>query len=71
VSAAEQNQLPQLLDSKSLQAELGVTRAAAEAIMRRLPVVQIEDLRKVYVRRSDVAVYLEARTFGKDQVVAA
>jgi hypothetical protein len=53
-----------------LQAELGVTRAAAEAIMRRLPTVQIEDLRKVYVRRSDVAMYLEARTFAKDQVPA-
>ncbi len=60
--------LPELLDAKALQAELGVTRAAAEAIMRRLPVVQIENLRKVYVRRSDVAAYLESRTFTKDQV---
>ena len=60
--------LPELLDAKALQAELGVTRAAAEALMRRLPVVQIEGLRKVYVRRSDVASYLEARTFAKDQV---
>ena len=41
--------LPELLDAKALRAELGVTRAAAEAIMRRLPVVQIEGLRKVYV----------------------
>jgi hypothetical protein len=62
--------LPELLDAKRLQAELGVTRAAAEAIMRRLPVVQIEDLRKVYVRRSDVVAYLEARTFRNDQVPA-
>jgi hypothetical protein len=60
--------LPQLLDAKALRAELGVTRAAAEAIMRRLPVVQIEGLRKVYVRRPDVAAYLEARTFDKDRV---
>jgi hypothetical protein len=60
--------LPELLDAKALQAELGVTRAAAEALMRWLPVVQIEGLRKVYVRRSDVAGYLEARTFAKDQV---
>jgi hypothetical protein len=60
--------LPELLDAKGLQAELGVTRAAAEAIMRRLPVVQIEGLRKVYVRRSDVAAYLEARTFANDRV---
>jgi hypothetical protein len=48
-----------------------VTRAAAEAIMRRLPVVQIEGLRKVYVRRSDVAAYLEARTFAKDEVAVS
>ncbi|MBA3380513.1 MAG: hypothetical protein H0T97_01415 [Actinobacteria bacterium] len=60
--------LPELLDAKKLQAELAVTRAAAEAIMRRLPVVQIEELRKVYVRRSDVVEYLEARTFSKQEV---
>ena len=60
--------LPELLDAKALQTELGVTRAAAEAIMRRLPVVQIEDLRKTYVRRSDVHAYLDARTFTNEQV---
>ncbi|MGH3079401.1 MAG: hypothetical protein ACRDPZ_14625 [Gaiellaceae bacterium] len=59
---------PELLDAKALQAELGITRAAAEAIMRRLPTVQIEGLRKVYVRRADVAAYLEARTFSKHDV---
>jgi hypothetical protein len=62
--------LPELLDAKALQAELGVTRAAAEAIMRRLPVVVVEDLRKTYVKRADVAAYLEARTFQKHQVPA-
>jgi len=60
--------LPELLDSKALQAELGVTRAAAEALMRRLPVVQIEGLRKSYVRRGDVSAYLTRRTFAKDEV---
>jgi hypothetical protein len=30
----------------------------------------LEGLRKTYVRRSDVAAYLEARTFLKDAVVA-
>jgi hypothetical protein len=60
--------LPELLDCKALQAELGVTRAAAEAIMRRLPIVAVEGLRKVYVRRSDVAAYLEARTFYKHEI---
>lgn len=33
--------------------------------MRRLPTVQIEGLRKTYVRRDDVARYLEQRTFAK------
>ncbi len=60
--------LPELLDAKALQAELGVTRAAAEAVMRRLRIVQFEGLRKTYVRRGDVAAYLEARTFDKDEV---
>jgi hypothetical protein len=60
--------LPQLLDAKALQAELGVTRAAAEAIMRQLPAVRIEGLRKVYVRRSDVAKLIAERTFDKSQV---
>ena len=62
--------LPELLDAKHLAAELGVTRAAAEAIMRRLPVVSIEGLRKTYVRREDVRRYLEERTFDKDEVPA-
>ena len=64
------DRLPELLDAKALRAELGVTRAAAEALMRRLPIVEIEGLRKVYVRREDVRRYLDARTFAKDQVPA-
>lgn len=60
--------LPELLDAKALRLELGVSRAAAEAIMRRLPVVEIEGLRKVYVRRVDVVRYLAQRTFAKDEV---
>jgi hypothetical protein len=54
--------LPQLLDVKALRAELGVSRAAAEAIMRQLPTVQLPGLRKVYVRRPDVARLLEEST---------
>lgn len=60
--------LPELLDAKALRAELGVTRAAAEALMRSLPTVQFEGLRKVYCRRADVEALIEARTFGKDHV---
>ncbi len=62
--------LPELLDCKALRVELGVTRAAAEAIMRAVPTVVIDDLRKTYVRRDDVRRYLDARTFAKDQVPA-
>jgi len=62
--------LPELLDAKALQRELGVTRAAAEAIMRAVPVVSIPGLRKTYCRRVDVARLLEERTFAKDQVPA-
>jgi hypothetical protein len=61
--------LPELLYARRLAAELSVTRAAAEALMRRLPVVSIEGLRKTYVKRADVAAYLESRTFQKDQVI--
>jgi hypothetical protein len=60
--------LPELLDCKRLMAETGLKRAAAEKLMRNLPVVTIEGLRKVYIRRSDVARYLEARTFEKHEV---
>ncbi len=64
------DRLPQLLDAKGLQAELGVTRAAAEAVMRHLPIVQFAELRKVYVRRVDVERYLEDCTRQKDEVAA-
>ena len=60
--------LPELLDAKALQLELGVTRAAAEAIMRQLPTVQFEGLRKTYCRRDDLVRLVEARTFTKDRV---
>jgi len=62
--------LPELLDAKGLRAELGVTRAVAEKLMRQLPVVTFPEIRKVYVRRADVQRYLEARTFAKDEVPA-
>ena len=61
-------ELPELLDCKALRVELGISRASAEALMRRLPVIQIEGLRKTFVKRADVAAYLEARTFAKEEV---
>jgi hypothetical protein len=60
--------LPQLLDAKGLQAELGVTRAAAERIIEALPIVKLPGLRKTYVRRPDVERLLEQHTFAKDEV---
>ena len=62
------DRLPELLDCRALRAELGVSRAAAEAIMRQLTVVQIEGLRKTFVRRDDVRSYLDRRTFANDEV---
>jgi hypothetical protein len=62
--------LPQLLDCKALQVELGVSRAAAEKIIEALPIVRLPGLRKVYVRRPDVEALLEEHTFSKDQVPA-
>jgi hypothetical protein len=60
--------LPALLDAKRLRDELGVTRAAAEAIMRQVPAVVIPGLRKSYCRRSDVEALLERHTFSKSEV---
>jgi hypothetical protein len=62
--------LPELLDARRLAAELGVTRAAAERVMRALPVVTFPELRKTYVKRSDVARLIEERTFMKDELPA-
>jgi hypothetical protein len=62
--------LPELLDAKRLQRELGVTRAVAEKLMRQLPVVQFSGIRKVFVRRSDVERLIAERTFSKEQVPA-
>jgi hypothetical protein len=45
-------------------------RTRARRPLRFLPVVVFEDDRKVFVRRSDVLVLIEARTFLKDQVAA-
>lgn len=62
--------LPQLLDEKRLVAELGISRAAAGAIMRQLDIVVVPGLRKVFVKRADVEALLERCTVAKDQVQA-
>lgn len=54
--------LPALLDCRALADELNITEAAALAIMRKLPKVQVDGLRKVYVKRDDVSDLLSRST---------
>ncbi len=56
--------LPELLDAKMLQAEMGIKRAVAETLMRKIPVVEFPGIRKVYVRRTDIARYIDCCTSG-------
>ena len=60
--------LPQLLDRKTLAAEMGIPRSAIDAIFRVLDVVAFPDLRKSFVRREDVHRLIEEHTFGDDRV---
>lgn len=55
-------ELPKLIDNAGLQRELGIKRAAAEAIMQRVPKVTIPGVKKVYVKRADVERLLEEHT---------
>jgi hypothetical protein len=59
-------QLPELLDCRRLMAELHVSRSVAEKLMRRLPLIVFKDVRKVYVKRSDVTALIEVSTVAKD-----
>jgi hypothetical protein len=54
--------LPRLIDQRGIAEELGVTRAAAEKIMRQIPKVHVPGLRKVYVKRDDVVRVIEEGT---------
>jgi hypothetical protein len=51
-----------LMDCATVQRELGISRKAAEAIMRQLPKVEFAGLRKVYVKRADVERLVAERT---------
>ena len=57
-----ERQLPGLIDCSGIMGELGITRAAAEKIMRGLPLVTFPELRKVYVRRDDLAQLIDTST---------
>lgn len=52
-------ELQGLFDCARLARELGISRAAAEKIMRRLPKQHVPGLRKVYVRGPDVQAFLD------------
>jgi hypothetical protein len=54
--------LPRLIDLRGIAEELGVTRAAAEKIMRQVPKVHVPGLRKVYVKRDDILRMIEEGT---------
>jgi hypothetical protein len=48
-----------LFDCARLSRELGISRAAAEAIMRHVPKQHVPGLRKLYVRGHDVQAFLD------------
>lgn len=54
--------LPRLVDRADIRAELGVSRAVADAIFRQLPVVKVPGVRRAYVRAADVARAVERWT---------
>jgi hypothetical protein len=56
--------LPELLDTKALMAELGVTRGVAESMMRKLP--KYREGRRVFVKRSDVHRHIESNMTDAD-----
>jgi hypothetical protein len=51
-----------LIDQRGISEELGVTRAAAEKIMRQVPKIHVPGLRKVYVKRQDIVRVIEEGT---------
>lgn len=58
---AAKNNLPDLIDRKGLLA-LGLGEESVDRIRRELEVIQFDGERKWYVRRADVAAYLERHT---------
>ena len=54
-------ELSGLYDCARLARELGISRTAAEQIMRQLPKQEVDGLRKTYVRAEHVQDYLDER----------
>lgn len=51
--------MSKLIDSKGIQRKYGVSRSAAEALMRMLTQIRPEGLRKVYVFEADLDAEIE------------
>lgn len=58
--SVQPQELPALYTIAGLARELGVSRAAAEAIFRRLPKVRIEGHQRTFVTADDVRAFLDA-----------
>ncbi|MCY4087079.1 MAG: hypothetical protein OXG37_09420 [Actinomycetia bacterium] len=56
------SELPGLITCQQIQEELGVTRAAAESVMRQLKKIRFPGSRRVYVRHDDVRRQIEQST---------
>ncbi len=51
--------LPELIDVRGIQEEMGVKRTVAERIIENIPKQQIPGVRRLLVRRSDVQKFLD------------
>ena len=51
--------LPELIDVRGIQEEMGVKRTVAERIIEQIPKQQIPGVRRLLVRRSDVQKFLD------------
>jgi len=63
--SAELKPLADVIDRQGLAA-LGFGRRSIDAIFRALPVVALPGVRRVYLRRADVAAYLAEHTYAND-----
>lgn len=52
--------LPELIDVRGIQEEMGVKRTVAERIIENIPKQEIPGVRRLLVRRSDVQKFLDA-----------
>ena len=51
-----------LLDCRGIQEYLGIGRYSAEGLMRKLPKIQVDGVKKVWVKKEDLDRLLEEST---------